>query len=408
MSIFSATSWMQFQADHLHHGFRAVRSRYALQPAWTADVIGQSNSSPVVAEDGTIYIGDSQSRLVALNPDGDIAWTVRLPGGNILSTPAIGGDASIYIVSTTRSDDHFRSTLHSIAPDGTLRWSSEFPSALSTSASPTTWTFEQRTYVFLYTGFWLLIYDDLGRLVTQDRSSLCNTITGSSALDDLLDLLWEFFTEGDVDFDTTAFIAPPVPTVAIADSSNVTPPCLPLVVIMSRCGVLVRQWDPRNPSDLNTLWTHSFDPDGYFFSSPAITPFGTLVVGREDGRVQAYSIVTGERLWRYNAEESVFSTPASFGRQWYIASASHLNVVDYNGDLLQRFELHSPTRSSPVLTGNLVHLQSAEGLHSFSFDLSHYSVDGSAGRFAHASPAVGPDGTIYVSLGLRGVRAYPG
>jgi outer membrane protein assembly factor BamB len=133
-----------------------------------------------------------------------------------------------------------------------------------------------------------------------------------------------------------------------------------------------------------------------------------LVVGREDGRVLAYAVDTGEKLWEYNAKESVFSTPASFGRQWYIASTSHLHVIDFNGSLLHKFELPNVTRSSPVLTASLVYLQFIEGLHTFSFNLDTYSVDGSAGRYAITSPAVGPDGTIYIALGLQGLRAYPG
>jgi outer membrane protein assembly factor BamB len=142
--------------------------------------------------------------------------------------------------------------------------------------------------------------------------------------------------------------------------------------------------------------------------SAAVISGGTLVVGREDGRVLAYAVETGEKLWEYDAKESVFSTPASFGRQWYIASTSHLHVVDYNGDPLQKFKLPSNTRSSPVLTGSLVYLQFNEGLHTFSLNLGNYSVDGSAGRYSITSPAVGPDGTIYVALGLPGLHAYPG
>jgi outer membrane protein assembly factor BamB len=406
VSIFTATRWAQLQADRLHHGFRAVHSRYALQPAWTVNVIGAPASSPVVAEDGTIYIGDTQGRLVAVNPDGGTNWMVTLPGGGILSTPAVAEDSNIYIISTTRRADRFRSTLHSVAPDGTLRWSSEFPTELSTSASPTTWGFEQHVYIFVYTGFWLLIYDELGTLLLQEKSTLCVTITGGTGiLGDILDTLWEIITEGGVDFDTSGFLPPPIPTAAVVDSSNLTPPGQPIVVNVSRCGVLVRRWSP--PS-LTTMWSHSFDPDGYYFSSPAVTPFGTLVVGREDGRVLAYAVDTGERLWQYEAGESVFSTPASFGRQWFIVSSSHLHVIDFNGDPLHIFELPGPTLSSPALTGSLVYLQFEEGLHTFSFDLATYSVDGSGGRYAFTSPAAGPDGAIYVALGARGLRAYPG
>ena len=60
-----------------------------------------------------------------------------------------------------------------------------------------------------------------------------------------------------------------------------------------------------------------------------------------------------------------------------------------------------------VLTASLVYIQFSEGPQIFAFDLNTYSLDGSAGRHAITSPAVGPAGTIHVALGSQGLGGYP-
>jgi len=73
-------------------------------PLWT---------SPAVAEDGTIYV-TGNDKLTALNPDGTLKWAYPT-GPHRNSSPAIGGDGTIY---TASGDGYF----YAINPDGTLRW----------------------------------------------------------------------------------------------------------------------------------------------------------------------------------------------------------------------------------------------------------------------------------------------
>ena len=55
-------------------------------------------ASPVIAAEGTVYIGSRDGYLYAINPDGTLKWKFKT-GGMIHSTPAIDDKGTIYIGS---------------------------------------------------------------------------------------------------------------------------------------------------------------------------------------------------------------------------------------------------------------------------------------------------------------------
>lgn len=73
-------------------------------------------SAPAIASDGTIYIGlEDDNKLVAVNPiDGTEKWTFSVDN-DIRATPVIDKQGTIYVAS---SDDYF----YAINSDGTLKW----------------------------------------------------------------------------------------------------------------------------------------------------------------------------------------------------------------------------------------------------------------------------------------------
>lgn len=83
-------------------------------------------SSPAVATDGTIYFGSRDRRLYALTPKGDLKWTF-LTGAWIDSSPAIAADGTVYFGSW---DTNF----YALNPDGSLKW--KFPSGDIINSSP--------------------------------------------------------------------------------------------------------------------------------------------------------------------------------------------------------------------------------------------------------------------------------
>ncbi|MEA2054154.1 MAG: PQQ-binding-like beta-propeller repeat protein [Candidatus Thermoplasmatota archaeon] len=111
--------WPMFCHDVKHTG----RSEYDTSGnpgtlKWKFETGEWVDSSPAIAEDGTIYVGAwgapiFKGHLYAINPDGTLKW--KFEADWIISSPAIGKDGTIYV----GCDDGY---LYAINPDGTLKW----------------------------------------------------------------------------------------------------------------------------------------------------------------------------------------------------------------------------------------------------------------------------------------------
>jgi outer membrane protein assembly factor BamB len=82
---------------------------------WIAPTGGDVRSSPAVdSTDGTIYVGSDDGNVYAFNPDGTQKGLFGT-GGPVRSSPAVGADGTIYV----GSDD---TNFYAINPNGTERW----------------------------------------------------------------------------------------------------------------------------------------------------------------------------------------------------------------------------------------------------------------------------------------------
>ncbi|HDR7737469.1 TPA: PQQ-like beta-propeller repeat protein [Bacillus thuringiensis] len=88
---------------------------HALNPngslKWKKEIMGGGSSTPVIAEDGTIYV--AARNLIAFNPDGSIKWQVN---ASSIDTPVLDHDGTIYLKGSNR--------LYAYNPDGSIKWSS--------------------------------------------------------------------------------------------------------------------------------------------------------------------------------------------------------------------------------------------------------------------------------------------
>ncbi|HWR27571.1 MAG TPA: PQQ-binding-like beta-propeller repeat protein [Candidatus Thermoplasmatota archaeon] len=71
-------------------------------------------STPTIADDGTVYVGDWNGRLSALDQNGSLLWQLYR-SGEFASSPAIGDDGTIYL-------GHSGGCLYAINPDGSEKW----------------------------------------------------------------------------------------------------------------------------------------------------------------------------------------------------------------------------------------------------------------------------------------------
>lgn len=81
---------------------------------WTATTNDTLGSSPAIAADGTVYVGSSDRKLYAFTKDGSTKWSFET-GGAILASPVVGGDETIYVGSSDGK-------LYAVSPDGKQRW----------------------------------------------------------------------------------------------------------------------------------------------------------------------------------------------------------------------------------------------------------------------------------------------
>jgi len=87
-----------------------------------------SHSTPAVGEDGTIYIGDTDNHLYAVNPDGTEKW--RYETGDWVNTaPVVGDDGTIYFASRDYQ-------LYALNPNGTEKWVYDEPYVYMGGSSP--------------------------------------------------------------------------------------------------------------------------------------------------------------------------------------------------------------------------------------------------------------------------------
>ena len=97
---------------------------YALHPdgtlAWRIAAAGPVQQHPVVAPDGTVYVG-FDGRLHAISPAGAVLWTAGLGTHALPGGPALAPDAGT-IYAFGYDDDGPVATLYAFRPDGTTRW----------------------------------------------------------------------------------------------------------------------------------------------------------------------------------------------------------------------------------------------------------------------------------------------
>ncbi len=416
-------TWTQFHGAS-NAGFYLAKTELAFKPRWSADVGQVVYSSPAVGADGTIYVGNMDGELVAVAPDGSERWRRLFPDSVILSSTAVAPDGAIYVIVNHEVDEEtIVSQLQKVEPDGDWAWTFTSTGGLTTS-SPKVWQFDQAVHILAQVenvDTKLVIVDDTGDLVHEEAVTGCpHVITGSGwnpfdVLFDFLSILFDFPVEFDPASlpseipDQFGWLTPTVALVGEPGGDEIG------VAVAGSCGLAAVRW---RPPVLERVWTAEYedDDDPRHLSSPAVFVNGMVVIGGEEpvsiwlpfvhGRVWAFDAETGARLWKFDTPDPVMATPASFGRQIFVASLHDFHILDSDGDLLDTIPLgEEQTAASAALSRNLGYFSSTGGLTSFEFDLAnvleHRTTPGPL-----SSPVIAEDGTVYAISGTR-LFAFP-
>jgi outer membrane protein assembly factor BamB len=133
------------------------------------------------------------------------------------------------------------------------------------------------------------------------------------------------------------------------------------------------------------------------YSTAAVGPDGTIYIGSENGLLTAVS-PEGRKLWSFETEGGVRSSPAVTGESVYFGSRdAAFYALSHEGTLMWRFETEGSILSSPAVA--------RDGTIYFGSSDSHlYALrpDGTlrwkykTGTLVSSSPTIAPDGTVYV------------
>lgn len=104
-----ASAWQTAHGDPDNTGTVDVPTAPAANTAATVPGLGgiAPGAAPVIAPDGTLYIGNMRGQLRSFGPGGEARWSIDIGGfQQIRTSPALGSDGSIYVVGEATVRDN--------------------------------------------------------------------------------------------------------------------------------------------------------------------------------------------------------------------------------------------------------------------------------------------------------------
>ena len=310
---------------------------------WTYTTGGNINyATPATGSDGTIYIGMSDGKFYALNPDGTIKWTYTT-GGAIYGSATIGTDGTIYIGSGDGK-------LYALNPDGTLKWSYTTGGAID--GAPVFNSADCTIYVG-----------------SEDKNLYAINCDGT--------LKWSYTTNSAI----YCYYGGPV--------------------IGSDGTIYVGSWSQRlyaiNP-DGSLKWYYTTGHK--LFGSPTISADGTIYIGCRDNKLYAIN-PDGTLKWTYALGNARLAT-TTIGNDGILYVGSEdgiLYALNLDGTLKWSYTIGGTLRGAPAIDADgTIYIGSADG------KLCAINSDGTLKWIytAGSGPVlIGTDGTIYFASGTK-------
>jgi len=353
------SSWPKFRGNLKNTGRNedAIRE-VSNNTRWAFETDGRVDASPAVGSDGTIYIGDLDGNLTAVEANGSERWKFET-SSSISCTPALSDDGTIYFVTNGGNfyslnedgeknwvrDDILKpertgasvfsspvvredgtvlvasEKLFSVYPNGTVQWS--FTHRFEGEDDPSPGIIQSSPAI-----------DDEGNIYFGYSIALPGADFGLMiALDSEGEKLWEFMIrddEGDPKTGSQVFSSPAIEDGRLYFGSD-----------NNRLYALEKE----NGTE---AWNRT--TTGNIFSSPAIGPEGTIYVGSGDKMLHAFK-PNGTSAWRFRADGEIHSSPA-VGPEGMIYFGSYdNNIYSLYPDGTERWRVKTEGRvfSSPAL-----------------------------------------------------------
>lgn len=430
----AAWCWQTAHGPTDNTGFVDVVTKPAEFASKTTIDIGTiaPGAGPVVAPDGTVYLGNEQGKLMSFKPDGTPGWSRTIAAGQrIVASPAIGSDGTIYVIGVSVSRDHrggksvdrVDSYLHVFNATGGYLGQTVFPDhngGGGTMASPNIWRFNGTELVIVpavYRGSLinvrLLAFSTSGALVLDqqattvqprvvgysDASSACY-VPVAAPFCALMDGMGFPASDG---AESRSIKVPAFPSAGIF-----TNPLggTPFILLSDRMQDLVG-FTLSGGSFLESFRLH--DDNRYMRSAPAILPDRHSIIGVENfdqdtllgtgaGGVE-FSGPNFNKLAPVAGMKAVFATPTRLadGRTALI-DGTHLVVL--NGrNVDKKIALHSASYASASASRTHLFVSTADAIQTFDpasmQELARMLWSGGGA----SQPAIGPQGHVYAVAG---------
>ena len=434
-----AGSWDHPHGDAANSGFADVSTKVATTPSFTVASTGTYavGVGPVLGPSGTIYLGNQQGVLRAIQPNGTTAWQRALGSGNrIVASPVVDTDGSIYVVgqrtfNSAANDPPRRtdSTLFRLDPsDGHIVWASQFPVRYAstqaanrgaTSASPNIWRYGSDAAVMVPvvygmlgggSEFRLLAFQPTYGAVLSDQLVTMKApgpVTSSSPFGTVAGCVITFcWFEKLSGFSASPYQVPPAERLL----GDPKPPMAGLAIYSAGSGAL--PWlvvsDPWKATvgyryQARTGFSQAFrrtDSKRAYATTPMVVPgdgHSAYGIASTTGWAGLAFAPPNTYPWPDVHATSVFGTPAATLDHRVVAVAldGWGNAVR-DGAVVQQFFLGTETIAPPAVSRSHVFVSTATSLRTL-----NATTLAELGRFAWrngglSSPAIGPQGQVYV------------
>ncbi len=312
---------------------------------------GEVRSSPAIAADGSIIIGNNNGELYSLNPDDGTTNLVWNAGDLIYSSPAIGRDGTIYVGSGDKK-------LYAFDPNG------------DTSH---VWTVGDRIFMSSPA-----VEGSTGRIYvgSEDRKLYSFNADGTTAR------VWS--TAGEIQ--SSPALSADGTIYAGSDDGK--------FYAFNQDGTTSRVWTTG----------------GAIRSSPAIGTNGMIHVGSGDGNLYAFNPNgSTSRVW--STLGAVYSSPVigTSGVVYVGSFDNHLYAFNPDGTTSRVWSTTGPVESAPALgSDGTIYAGTRDGyFYAFNPDGATDFVWQAAGTIL-SSPSISSNGTIYVGASDGNVYAFTG
>lgn len=360
----AVSAWPMFHDDPQHTGLSTVdTSADTGTPSWifSCPAVACTATSPVLAPDGTVYLSNGFNDLYAINTDSTAKWVFEagkgVDGTEGLSNPATAADGTIYVAIAGLGNfggmSHLTTYLYALDSSGTQKWvfQAPTPSPAAPFVSPTVGS------------------DGTVYVVTTDGYLYAVTNQG--------DEKWAFLTTSGIAINSSPAIGADGTIYLGADDHN--------LYAIASTGSL--KW--------------KFPTLGEVESSPALASDGTIYVGSDDDNLYALN-PDGTKKWSFLTGGPVESPSIAADGTVYVGSADNNFYALNPPDGSRKWEINfiDPPTDAAIGKDGTVYVGSSfgfgAGLFAFNPDgTQKWASIGGLG-FDYTSPAVGPDGTIYI------------